>query len=193
MSDSLQHESLPGSSVHEVLQAEHWRRCPGVGSIPFSRGSSQLRDWTCISCIAGGFFTIWDMREALVILKAPFLMDTLDLGTGLLASLYPLSPHFLPSFLFLSFLPPSLFLPPFFFLSSSLLSFSSHWAVAPGRTYLQREFKMKSGAESLTIWLSICHLDQHPVWVFLLGSSGLYGGMIDNLTTITAFLVLTVT
>ena len=189
MSDSLQHESLPGSSVHEVLQAEHWRRSPGVGSISFSRGSSKPRDWTCISCIADGFFTIWDTREALVILKAPFLMD---LG-HLLASLHLLSPHFLPSFLFLSFLPPSFFLPPFFFLSSSLLSFSSHWAVAPGRTYLQREFEMKSGAESLTIWLSICHLDQHPVWVFLLGSSGLYGGMIDNLTTITAFLVLTVT
>ena len=78
-------------------------------------------------------------------------MDTLDLGTGLLASLHPLSPHFLPFFLFLSFLPPPLFLPPFLFLPSSLLSFSSHWAVAPGRTYLQREFEMRSGAESLTI------------------------------------------
>ena len=30
--------------------------------IPFSRGSSQLRDRTQVSCIAGGFFTIWDMR-----------------------------------------------------------------------------------------------------------------------------------
>ena len=37
----------------------------GVGSIPFSRGSSQLRDWTRVSCIAGRFFTIWVTREAL--------------------------------------------------------------------------------------------------------------------------------
>ena len=32
--------------------------------MPFSRGSSQHRDQTCISRIAGRFFTIWDTREA---------------------------------------------------------------------------------------------------------------------------------
>ena len=32
---------------------------------PSSRGSSQPRDWTQISYIAGGFFTIWATREAL--------------------------------------------------------------------------------------------------------------------------------
>ena len=32
---------------------------------PFSRGSSQARNWTGISCIAGGFFTSWATREAL--------------------------------------------------------------------------------------------------------------------------------
>ena len=31
---------------------------------PFSRGSSQPRDQTQVSCIAGGFFTIWATREA---------------------------------------------------------------------------------------------------------------------------------
>ena len=31
---------------------------------PFSRGSSQPRNWTRVSCIAGGFFTNWAMREA---------------------------------------------------------------------------------------------------------------------------------
>ena len=31
---------------------------------PFSRGSSQPRNWTGVSCIAGGFFTNWAMREA---------------------------------------------------------------------------------------------------------------------------------
>ena len=32
---------------------------------PFSRGSSQPRDRTQVSCIAGGFFTNWTIREAL--------------------------------------------------------------------------------------------------------------------------------
>ena len=34
----------------------------GMDAIPFSRGSSQLRDQTQVSCIAGGFFTIWATR-----------------------------------------------------------------------------------------------------------------------------------
>ena len=34
-------------------------------SYPFSRESSQPRNWTRVSCIAGGFFTNWAMREAL--------------------------------------------------------------------------------------------------------------------------------
>ena len=33
-------------------------------AIPFSRGSSQPRDRTQVSCIAGGFFTIRATREA---------------------------------------------------------------------------------------------------------------------------------
>ena len=37
----------------------------GVGAIPFSRRSSQPRDQTQVSCIAGRFFTIWAAREAL--------------------------------------------------------------------------------------------------------------------------------
>ena len=45
--------SLPGSSVHGILQARtlEW--------VPFPGGSSQLRDRTQVSCIAGEFFTIW--------------------------------------------------------------------------------------------------------------------------------------
>ena len=31
---------------------------------PFSRGSSKPRNWTRISCFAGGFFTSWATREA---------------------------------------------------------------------------------------------------------------------------------
>ena len=46
--------SLPGSSVHRILQA----RILDWVSIPFSRGSSQPRDGTWVSCTAGRFFTI---------------------------------------------------------------------------------------------------------------------------------------
>ena len=34
-------------------------------AMPSSRGSSQPRDRTQISCISGGFFTVWATREAL--------------------------------------------------------------------------------------------------------------------------------
>ena len=46
--------SPPGSSVHGSLQA----RILEWVTIPFSRGSSQPRDRTQVSCIAGRFFTI---------------------------------------------------------------------------------------------------------------------------------------
>ena len=51
---------LPGSSVHGILQA---RILEGV-AFPLSSRSSQQRDWTQVSCIAGGFFTSWATREA---------------------------------------------------------------------------------------------------------------------------------
>ena len=43
----------------------------GVGSLSLLQGSSQPRDWTQVSCIAGRHFTLWDTREAheLVIIK----------------------------------------------------------------------------------------------------------------------------
>ena len=53
--------SSPGSSVHEILQA----RILEWVVIPFSKGSSQIRDWTHICSITGRFFTIWATREAL--------------------------------------------------------------------------------------------------------------------------------
>ena len=52
--------SLPGSSVSGILQA----RIPEWVTIPFSRGSSQPRNRTGVSCIAGRFFTLWATREA---------------------------------------------------------------------------------------------------------------------------------
>ena len=52
--------SLPGSSVCGILQA----RILKWVAVPFSRGSSQPRDWTCVFCIAGRFFTHWATWEA---------------------------------------------------------------------------------------------------------------------------------
>ena len=45
--------------VHEVLQA----RILEWVAFPFSGGSSQPRDWTQVSHIAGTFFTDWATRE----------------------------------------------------------------------------------------------------------------------------------
>ena len=50
----------PGSSAQGILQA---RILEWVAS-SFSRGSSQPRDQTCVSCIVGRFFTVWATREA---------------------------------------------------------------------------------------------------------------------------------
>ena len=46
--------SPPGSSVHGILQARILKWI----AIPFSRRSSQPRDQTRVSCIAGRFFTV---------------------------------------------------------------------------------------------------------------------------------------
>ena len=50
----------PLSAVHGILQ----KRILEWVAIPFSRGSSQPKDLTQVSCIAGRFFTIWATREA---------------------------------------------------------------------------------------------------------------------------------
>ena len=52
--------SKPGSSVHGILQA----RILEWAAVPFSRGSSQHRDWTQVSGTAGRFFTVWATMEA---------------------------------------------------------------------------------------------------------------------------------
>jgi len=46
--------SPPGFSVHGILQA----RILEWVAIPFSRGTSQPRDQTLVSCIAGRSFTV---------------------------------------------------------------------------------------------------------------------------------------
>ena len=52
--------ALPGFSGHGILQA----RILVWAAISFSKGSSQLRDWTQVTCTAGRFFIIWATKEA---------------------------------------------------------------------------------------------------------------------------------
>ena len=51
--------SLPDASVHGIFQATVLMSI----AISLSRGSSQPRDWTWFSLIAGRCFTIWATRE----------------------------------------------------------------------------------------------------------------------------------
>ena len=54
--------SLPGSSVHGILQV----RILEWVAIAFSKGPSRSRDWNWVSWTAGRFFTLWATREALI-------------------------------------------------------------------------------------------------------------------------------
>ena len=49
----------PHSSVHGILHA----RILEWVAMPSSRGSSQPTDQTQVSCIAGGFFTVWATKK----------------------------------------------------------------------------------------------------------------------------------
>ena len=58
--------SPPGSSIHGDSPGKN----TGVGCHALLQGSSQPRDWTQVSCIAGRFFTIWATREAPTMIMA---------------------------------------------------------------------------------------------------------------------------
>ena len=64
--------SLPGSSLHGIFQA----RVLEWAAIFFSRGSSQLRDWTRVSCVADRCFTLWATREAPPLLLLLLLLSS---------------------------------------------------------------------------------------------------------------------
>ena len=51
--------SLPGFFIHGIFPV----RVPEWVAISYSRGSSQPRGWTRVSCIAGRCFTLWATRE----------------------------------------------------------------------------------------------------------------------------------
>ena len=60
--------SPPDYSIHRILQARMLEQV----AIPFPKGSSQPRDQTSVSCIAGRFFTVWVTREAHIEKKFPY-------------------------------------------------------------------------------------------------------------------------
>ena len=64
--------SPPDSSVYRILQA----RILEWAAISLSRGSSQVRDWTWVSCIAGRFFShqgspYWPSRKMIMTPSGP--------------------------------------------------------------------------------------------------------------------------
>ena len=69
--------SLPGSSIHGILQA----RILEWGAIPLPRESSWPREWTLVSCIAGRLVTIWAAAAAAAaksLQLCPTLCDPID-------------------------------------------------------------------------------------------------------------------
>ena len=72
--------SPPGSSVCGILQA----RILEWVAIPFFSGSSQPRDRTLVSCIAGRFFTVSvtsSVQFSSVALSCPILCDPMNCST----------------------------------------------------------------------------------------------------------------
>ena len=62
MTDSLRpHVAQQAPQSMGILQA----RILEWVAMPYSKGSSQSRDWRQVSHIAGRFFTVWVTREAL--------------------------------------------------------------------------------------------------------------------------------
>ena len=70
-SETLMDYTLPGSSVHWILQA----RILEWVAMPSSRGSSQSReDWTLVSCIEGRSFTAEPSRKPLHVSMAWYII-----------------------------------------------------------------------------------------------------------------------
>ena len=74
--------SPPDFSVHGILQTSvlEWI------AIPFSRGTSQPRDWTLVSCVSCTLFTIWAIGKSLMLLelKKELHNQKTELKSGLL-------------------------------------------------------------------------------------------------------------
>ena len=87
--------SLPGSSVHGILQA----RILEWVAMPSCRGSSLPRDQThltFVSCIAGGFFTHWVTCKTLPLPYTMLISVPLCLGESSFLQIYILMWVFYP-------------------------------------------------------------------------------------------------
>ena len=79
-------------TVHGILQVGilEWV------AIPFSRGSSQLRDWTQVSHIAGRFFSSWATRHSATrVVSSAYLRSLKFLPAILIPAYTSSSQHFL--------------------------------------------------------------------------------------------------
>ena len=85
--------SPQGSSVYEILQA----RILEWVAMPSSRRSSQLRNWTQVSCITGRFFNVWATREACKKNEAvPIAATWMDLGFVILSEVRKRDKYHIP-------------------------------------------------------------------------------------------------
>ena len=66
----VQLSATPWTVDHQAPPSMEFSRQEWL-AISFSRGSSQPRNWTRVSCIAGRCFTVWATRESLFIPKGP--------------------------------------------------------------------------------------------------------------------------
>ena len=100
--------SPPGSSVHEIFQA----RILEWVAISFSRGSSQPRDRTWVSCTVGRFFTDWVTREAPFVDMANYSRYSSKMDVDMISDSsrksYPLAENCMQCETSLSFETPSL-------------------------------------------------------------------------------------
>ena len=82
--------SPPTSCLHGIVQA----RILEWVAISFSRGSSQPRDGTWVSCTGGGFFINWATREAYMYCYLSFVSFILSFSRSLsFPSFFLFLPH----------------------------------------------------------------------------------------------------
>ena len=75
----VQHHSWRFHWVSDAIQSSHLLSSPLEWvALPFSRGSSQPRDQTQVSCLSGGFFTSWPTREVLFSTAYKFTVSLLS-------------------------------------------------------------------------------------------------------------------
>ena len=73
MSNSLRPHELEPAKL--LCPWDYPGKNAAVGCHLLLRGSSQTRDWTQVACIAGKFFTVWAMREALFLVYCPLWVE----------------------------------------------------------------------------------------------------------------------